>query len=100
MGYFKTQNSKYDITWSRWNTSADAQAFIKSKVTKSYHYTNTNRMSTSASTGVVDSRGRVYGVKRLRIADSSVIPGGADGNTAALSMVFGWKIAQMMVQDR
>jgi len=100
LGYFHAQDPLYDITWGRWNTSAQAQAFVASKVAKSFHYTNTNRMAPSAATGVVNSKGQVYGVRRLRVADSSVIPGGADGNTAALTMVYGWKIAQMMVQAR
>ena len=40
----------------------------------SAHQMGSNQMSTKATTGVVDPRGRVWGTESLYIADASVFP--------------------------
>ena len=47
--------------------------------------------------GVVDSRLRVRGIERLRIADASVMPYITSGNTANPVMVIAEKCADIMI---
>jgi len=49
-----------------------------------HHWFGTCKMGTDPKKGAVtDSGGRVYGVKRLRVADASIFPIKLDGNTGA-----------------
>lgn len=85
--------------WTPWASLNEVKGFISANASFNYHYTGTNRISKTASTGVVDPRGRVWGVKRLRVLDSSIVPSNVDGNTAAIAAVVGRRIAQKMAQD-
>jgi choline dehydrogenase-like flavoprotein len=59
-----------------------------------YHLTTTCRMGS-----VVDSRLRVEGVAKLRVADASVMPNVVSGNTNAASIMIGEKAAEMLAAD-
>jgi choline dehydrogenase len=59
-----------------------------------YHLTSTCRIGS-----VVDSRLRVKGVARLRVADASVMPNVISGNTNAPSIMIGEKAAEMLAAD-
>ena len=59
-----------------------------------YHPTTTCRIGS-----VVDPRLRVTGVKRLRVADASVMPNVVSGNTNAASIMIGEKAAEMLAAD-
>ena len=59
-----------------------------------YHLTSTCRIG-----NVVDSRLRVVGVERLRVADASVMPNVVSGNTNAASIMIGEKAAEMLAAD-
>ena len=48
---------------------------------------------------VVDERLRVHGVKRLRVADASIMPQIISGNTNATAVLIGEKCADMLLQD-
>ena len=59
-----------------------------------YHLTSTCRIGS-----VVDSRLRVNGVRRLRVADASVMPNIVSGNTNAAAIMIGEKAAEMIAAD-
>jgi choline dehydrogenase len=59
-----------------------------------YHPTTTCRIGS-----VVDTRLRVMGVERLRVADASVMPNVVAGNTNAASIMIGEKAAEMLAYD-
>jgi choline dehydrogenase-like flavoprotein len=48
---------------------------------------------------VVDSQLRVVGVKRLRVADASILPNVVSGNTNAVAIMIGEKAAEMLAAD-
>jgi len=48
------------------------------------------------SMSVVDSRLKVYGIEKLRIADSSILPEITSGNTMAPCVVIGEQAAEMI----
>jgi choline dehydrogenase len=54
----------------------------------------------SEGNSVVDTRLRVHGVKGLRVADCSVMPGLISGNTNGPAMALGWHAANLMFEDR
>jgi choline dehydrogenase-like flavoprotein len=59
-----------------------------------YHLTTTCRMG-----DVVDSRLRVKGVQRLRVADASVMPNVISGNTNAPCIMIGEKAAETVARE-
>jgi len=59
-----------------------------------YHLTSTCRMGE-----VVDSRLRVNGVRKMRVADASIMPNVVSGNTNAACIMIGEKAADMLAQD-
>ena len=59
-----------------------------------YHHTCTCRIG-----DVVDPRLRVLGVRRLRVADASVMPNVTSGNTNAPTIMIGEKAAEMIAAD-
>jgi choline dehydrogenase len=76
------------------------KAHILAACGTAYHYSSTNRMAYSAATGVVDAQGRVFGVQRLRVADSSILPTAVDGNTGAPAVMVGFRIAEFIIASR
>lgn len=64
-----------------------------------HHQIGTCRMGPNRTNAVVDPELRVFGVKNLRVADSSVIPASITGHTNALSMAIGEKAAEMLKKD-
>jgi len=81
-------------TWTTWNSVEDAKTWLIQNPNEGSHFVGSNRMALSAQQGVVDGQGRVYGVNGLRVADTSIIPEITDGNTAALGMLVGMRIAE------
>ena len=52
------------------------------------------------SNAVVDSSLRVHGIKRLRVADISVMPTVASSNTNAPAMMIGEKAAHLILTSQ
>ena len=55
-------------------TDSDVEAYIRSYVASEFHPTGTCAMLPLEQGGVVDAKLKVYGVKNLRVVDSSVFP--------------------------
>ena len=64
---------------------------------QNYHYQSGCRMSNSALTGVVNQDGEVFNVRRLRVADVSIVPTNARGNTQAVAYLVANVIAQKIL---
>ncbi len=76
----------------------ELMAFIRAKGTTIYHPAGTCRMGPDAR-AVVDERLRVHGIGGLRVADASIMPVVASGNTNAACIMIGEKCASMVAED-
>jgi len=72
---------------------AGVTAFVKATYGHAYHWVGACKMAPNEAEGVVDSNGRVFGVKSLRVADGSVLPINPEGNLAAPATLVGEIIA-------
>lgn len=101
--YFAANPAPNGQTWTLINPSLEVlnddeaiRDFIKSTIIAAYHWSATVPMGTDASNGAVDSHGRVFGVKGLRVADVSILPYVPDGNTATPAVLVGWTISEFI----
>ncbi|RVE42399.1 hypothetical protein evm_012958 [Chilo suppressalis] len=98
--YFKEVNAEvvqFDLPTCadlKWGSREYWKCYSRAIFLSIYHYVGTCAMG-----AVVDSRLRVYGVKRLRVADGSVIPYITSGNTNAPIIMIGEKVSQMIKED-
>ena len=76
---------------------AAMEAFIRQASGTYFHQSGTARMGRDAL-AVVDGALRVHGMQGLRVADASVMPRIATGNTMAPTVVIAERAAQMMAQ--
>ena len=72
--------------------------FIEEVIESNQHFQSHCRMASRHKGGVVDSRGRVYGVKHLIVADNSVVPQCMDGSPMATAYLIGANIADMIIE--
>jgi choline dehydrogenase len=71
------------------------ERFVRDSAVTYWHQTCSAKMGRDAMS-VVDSKLRVYGIDRLRIADGSVMPRITTGNTMAPCVIIGEKAARAM----
>ena len=69
--------------------------FIRDSVVTYWHQTCTAKMGRDPMS-VVDSNLKVYGIERLRIADGSIMPRVATGNTTAPCVIIGERAAEIL----
>lgn len=61
-----------------------------------HHQVGTCRMGRDEKTSVVDSKLRVFGVRGLRVVDTSIIPAATSGHTNALSFMIGERAVEFI----
>lgn len=72
--------------------------YVRAEAESVYHPVGTCKMGVDAM-AVVDDRLRVHGIKKLRIADASIMPNLTSGNTNAAAIMIAEKCADMLLQD-
>lgn len=73
--------------------------FIKDNINSNEHFQSHCRMAPLNEGGVVNSSGRVYGVKNLFVADDSIVPLVMDGSPMASAYLIGANIADLLISD-
>lgn len=73
--------------------------YIKATLASNQSFQSHCRMASQDNGGVVDSKGRVYGVKHLIVADNSVAPLIMDGSTMATAYLIAANIAEMLLEN-
>jgi choline dehydrogenase len=76
----------------------DMIADLRNRGVSNLHPVGTCRMG-GGRDAVVDARLRVHGVRKLRVADASIMPQIPGGNTNAPSIMIGEKAARMVLDD-
>lgn len=71
-------------------------AYIKQMVRSNQSFQGHCQMAPFDKGGVVDSLGRVYGVKNLYVADDSVVPYGMDGSSMATAFLVAANIVRLL----
>ncbi|RYG09231.1 MAG: glucose-methanol-choline oxidoreductase, partial [Burkholderiales bacterium] len=73
---------------------------IRATLSTVYHPVGTCKMGPSSDhEAVVDSRLRVHGIERLRVADASIMPDIIGGNTSAPAMMIGERVASFILEQ-
>jgi len=80
-------------------SDADILDAVHRGLTSGLHAVGTAAMGRE-STSVLDSRLRVRGVSGLRVIDCAAMPGLVSGNTNGPAMAFGWRAADLILEDR
>jgi choline dehydrogenase len=74
---------------------AALEEYVRNAARTFYHQTSTAKMGTDALS-VVDGKLEVYGIDRLRVADSSIMPRVTTGNTMAPCVVIGERAGDIL----
>ncbi len=72
------------------------QAYIREIAGTDFHFQGHCRMAPLDEGGVVDSNGRVYGVKHLIVADNSIVPSPIDGSPMTSAYLIAANIARLL----
>jgi choline dehydrogenase len=79
-------------------TGASLEEYIRNGLVTFWHQSGTAKMGRDAMS-VIDSELKVYGVEGLRIADASILPRVATGNTMAPCVIVGERAAELLQQE-
>jgi choline dehydrogenase-like flavoprotein len=77
----------------------DPAAKWKERAYSLYHHMGATRMSSNPKEGVVDSHGRVHGIKNLYIAGTSVLPSGSASNPSYTALALAFRSAEHMLRQ-
>ena len=77
-------------------SDSEIEAFVRQATGTSYHASGTCRMGVDAN-AVVDSDGRLNGIRRLRVVDASIMPKVITGNLNAPVMMMAEKISDRIL---
>ncbi len=88
--------TKREIT--PWNQKADLDRFIRNGLSTYWHQCGTAKMGRDPMS-VVDSTLNVYGVDRLRVAGSPILPRVTTGNTMAPCVAIGERAAALLQEE-
>ncbi|KAJ7738338.1 GMC oxidoreductase-domain-containing protein [Mycena metata] len=86
------------IMWSAEDDKA-IDVFLRQVVTTSGHSAGTCAMKPFDKGGVVDSKLNVYGVKKLKIVDLSILPSNVNSNTYSAAIAVGEKAAVIIAEE-
>ena len=75
--------------------ATELERFLRDGLSTFWHQCGTAKMGRDAMS-VVDSKLKVYGVERLRIADASIMPRVTTGNTMAPCVIIGERAVQIL----
>jgi choline dehydrogenase-like flavoprotein len=79
-----------------WRSRGEAPDNPIRDVAKSKHHPTCTAKMGQDDLSVVDAKLRVYGVKKLRIADGSIMPTITTGNTHAPCVIIGERLAEIL----
>jgi choline dehydrogenase len=79
--------------------SVDILQWVPTAVFRNSHWVGSAAMGNSSDTAVVDSRLRVFGVRKLRVADASVIPTIPNGNVHSSVLMVASHAAELIRAD-
>lgn len=84
----------------KWGTYRYFECVITRYTSTIYHPSGTCKMGPSYDEdAVVDPRLKVYGIKKLRVADASIMPHIVRGNINAPCIMIGEKVSEMIKED-
>jgi len=75
----------------------DPTANWKERAYSLYHHMGATRMSYHSKDGVVDSYGRIHGIRNLYIAGTSVLPTGSSSNPSYTALALAFRTAQQLL---
>jgi choline dehydrogenase len=83
------------------NTDNQIDAWVRANVESAYHPSCTCKMGAdSDSMAVVNSSGKVIGIEKLRVVDSSIFPSITNGNLNAPTLMVAEKIADVILGNK
>ncbi|CAF3350714.1 unnamed protein product [Rotaria sp. Silwood2] len=88
-GYNMTDDKEL-LNWAKENISSDLHSSCTCKMGNNFNHDNMI---------VVSKRLQVRNTKNLRIADASIMPSLISGNTNQITMIIGFKAADMIIED-
>ena len=83
------------------NTDNQIDAWVRANVESAYHPSCTCKMGAdSDSMAVVNSSGKVIGIEKLRVVDSSIFPSITNGNLNAPTLMVAEKLADVILGNK